>query len=168
MPKTVRTALLFDRSDLPRSPQVKRMRVRDAGQSGGHKVIQFVCPHCNYDTGWIINERTITENKRGIPCPRCNEQSNQATEATTMSRNYNCPTVDVRWADSRETHMAVATAIHAISGPTRTPEAIWESPTPAEIDHVAMAVEEYLRHGDFPRSADGCYHWGEEVVRVEE
>jgi hypothetical protein len=36
---------------------------------------------------------------------------------------------------------AVAQAIHAISDSTRSPEAIWGSPTPAEWDHVKMARE---------------------------
>jgi hypothetical protein len=64
--------LLFDKEALPRKSSVKRMRVADAGNGPGCKVIQFVCPHCNHDTGWIKDEKTITENKRGLPCPKCN------------------------------------------------------------------------------------------------
>lgn len=60
--------LLFDKGALPRKSPVKRMRVTDAGQG----CIQFICPHCNYDTGWIKDEKTIAENKRGLPCPKCN------------------------------------------------------------------------------------------------
>lgn len=66
--------LLFDKADLPRKPRLKRMRVADAGQG----CIQFVCPHCSYDTGWIKDERTVSENKRGIPCPQCNEGDKNA------------------------------------------------------------------------------------------
>lgn len=80
-----------------------------------------------------------------------------------MSRNYNTPTVDREWASSRETDMAVAVAIHAISDSSRSPEAIWEAPTQAEWDHVTMAVQEYVENGDFPRM-DG-YCWGQEMVR---
>jgi hypothetical protein len=83
-----------------------------------------------------------------------------------MNRNYNCPTVDTHWADSRETHMAVATAIHAISDSRRSPEAIWEAPTPAEWDNVTSAVEEYVTHGDFAAEDDGRYPWGQEVVTL--
>lgn len=83
-----------------------------------------------------------------------------------MSRNYRRPHVDSQWADCRHTHMAVATAIHAISDSKRSPDSIWESPTPAEIDHIKMAVEEYIRHGDFPAERDGRYPWGQESIRL--
>jgi hypothetical protein len=83
-----------------------------------------------------------------------------------MSRNYKSPIVPADWAKSRETDLAVATAIHAIADASRSPEAIWEAPTPAEWDHVKMAVEEYVRVGDFDFDASG-YCWGQEVVRIE-
>lgn len=83
-----------------------------------------------------------------------------------MSRNYKITTVAADWANSRETDMAVATAIHAIADSQRTPEDIWESPTPAEMDHVRMAVAEYVRHGDYPFDASG-YCWGQETIRIE-
>lgn len=81
-----------------------------------------------------------------------------------MNRNYTTPTVAAQWADSRETSMAVATAIHAIADSKRSPEAIREAPTPAEWDHVTMAVEEYVTHGDFdwqPR-----FFWGGETIEI--
>ena len=53
------------------------------------------------------------------------------------------------WADCRNTHMAVALAIHAIADDRRNPQQIWEDPTRAEWDHVTMAVEEYVTQGDF-------------------
>lgn len=84
-----------------------------------------------------------------------------------MNRNYNTPSVDREWANSRETHMAVATAIHAIADAERSPEAIWDAPTPAEWDHVTRAVEEYVTHGDFPAERDGKYSWGMESVIME-
>jgi rubrerythrin len=67
-------ALLFPKADLPRRAPVKRMRVADAGHfpSGG-KCIQFVCPRCGHDTGWIADEWTVTENRNGRPCPSCNK-----------------------------------------------------------------------------------------------
>lgn len=64
--------LLFDKAELPRRPYLKRMRVADAGDG----CIQFVCPHCSYDTGWIVDEKTVTENRRGLPCPKCNDSQN--------------------------------------------------------------------------------------------
>lgn len=80
---------------------------------------------------------------------------------------YTAPTISREWAASRETHIAVATAIHAISGPGRTPEAIWEDPTPAEWDHVCMAVENYIGAGLFPAEDDGRYPWGGEAVTLQ-
>ena len=66
---------LFRELKLPRKPYLKRMRVKDAGElPDGKKGIQFVCPHCGHDTGWCYDEHTVTENKRGLPCPSCNEQ----------------------------------------------------------------------------------------------
>jgi len=88
-----------------------------------------------------------------------------APEAS-MSRNYERARVDKRWADSRNTHIAVATAIHAIADSTRTADRIWEDPSPAECDRVKMAVEEYIEHGDFPAAPDGRYSWGCEVVEL--
>lgn len=54
--------------ELAKKPRTKRMRVADVGQG----FIQFVCPRCSHATGWIKDEKTITENKRGLPCPKCN------------------------------------------------------------------------------------------------
>ena len=70
------------------------------------------------------------------------------------------------WADCRNTHMAVALAIHAIADDRRNPQQIWEDPTRAEWDHVTMAVEEYVTQGDFAANDDGRYSWGEEAVTL--
>jgi hypothetical protein len=84
----------------------------------------------------------------------------------TMTIQYKQPTVAAEWANSRETHDAVAMAIHAIADHKRSPEAIWEEPTPAEWDHVCMAVEQYLDAGLFPRDPEDRYMWGEETLRI--
>lgn len=73
---------------------------------------------------------------------------------------YKTPTVAAQWADSRETSMVVAVAIHAISGPGRSPEQIWESPTNNEWDQVVIAVENYIDCGVF--DAQDTYIWGQE------
>lgn len=77
---------------------------------------------------------------------------------------YPTPTVSREWAASRETHSAVAMAIHAVSGPGRTPEQIWEDPTQAEFDHVRMAVQNYVSAGVFDGETDHCYAWGCAVI----
>ena len=82
------------------------------------------------------------------------------------NRNYPTPRVEPEWADSRETDMVVAVAIHAIADDSRSAEDIWADPTTAECDHVTMAVEEYLAHGDFERSESGRYAWGQATIEV--
>jgi hypothetical protein len=92
----------------------------------------------------------------------------------TMSRNYPNPDslatlAQLRaWGGPRETHEAVVAAIFAIADGKRPAVAIWENPTAAEWDHVGMAVEEYVRNGDFPAEGDGRYPWGQEAVHVGE
>lgn len=83
-----------------------------------------------------------------------------------MNRNYEKPSVGEHWAETRETHIAVATAIHAIADSRRSAEEIWESPTPAEEDHVKMAVQEYVANGDFQAEEDGKYQWGASALTV--
>ena len=83
-----------------------------------------------------------------------------------MSLQYNAPKISDQWASERETHEAVATAIHAIASGARTPEAIWEAPTAAEWDHVAMAVENYIDNDLYPAEDDGRYAWGQESVVI--
>lgn len=53
------------------------MHVFDAGNGyeAGDTVIQFQCIHCDHNTGWIKDNQTMTENRRGIPCPICNEEA---------------------------------------------------------------------------------------------
>lgn len=65
---------LFGAVKLPRAKPVKRMHVNDAGDDGTQSVIEFVCGHCGYNSGWVKDEWTVTENRRGHPCPKCNEQ----------------------------------------------------------------------------------------------
>ena len=48
----------------------------------------------------------------------------------------------------------------------RSPEEIWEAPTAAEWDHVKIAVDEYITHGDFEPADDGKYAWGLESIQL--
>ena len=72
------------------------------------------------------------------------------------------------WAESHNTDLAVAVAIHAISEPTtgRTPDEIWESPKRSEYDHICMAINEYLICGDFDYPVDGYFWWGEAQIHI--
>jgi hypothetical protein len=85
-----------------------------------------------------------------------------------MTIQFETPAVAASWADSRETHPAVAMAIHAISDNVRTPHAIWECPTQAEWDHVAIAVQNYVESGAFAAEEDGRYPWGSECVFLDQ
>ena len=80
-----------------------------------------------------------------------------------MNRNYTAPAIHEQWANDRQTDMPVAVAIHAIAGPSRSPDDIWEGPTATEYDHVCMAVLEYVMHGDYDLNDNG-YRWGQETV----
>jgi hypothetical protein len=79
---------------------------------------------------------------------------------------FRTPHVGGQWAASRNTHDAVAMAIHAISDNSRSPHEIWEAPTEAEYDNVALAVNNYLDNGLFDANPDGCYPWGCETVEI--
>ena len=61
---------LFTKEELPRSKSIKRMHVTDAGHAWWE--VHFKCGHCGYDAGWKQYDNTLTELKRGLPCPKCN------------------------------------------------------------------------------------------------
>ncbi len=47
------------------------MHVYDAGHNP--KIVAMRCGNCGHTTGWEFHpDKTITELKRGIPCPKCN------------------------------------------------------------------------------------------------
>jgi len=54
----------------------KLMHVVDAGISdfkGECHIALFKCPRCGYESQWMCVD-TITEAKRGKPCPECNKE----------------------------------------------------------------------------------------------
>ncbi len=62
---------LFTNQELPRSPRIRRMHVIDAGTDKAH--VHMVCVHCGHDDGFnYYHGKTLTELKRGLPCPKCN------------------------------------------------------------------------------------------------
>lgn len=71
---------LFTREQAPRTRKpIKRMHVHDCGpspyKSESGKEAHFVwlkCGHCKHDNDWMHFEGTITELKKGLPCPKCN------------------------------------------------------------------------------------------------
>lgn len=69
--------------DLPRT-RARRvmMHVADCGQV----CIQFKCSTCGHDTGWIMDERTVTGNRRGMPCPKCNGGDGETAQRSENDR----------------------------------------------------------------------------------
>lgn len=59
----------------PRKPARVLMHVYDAGDlPGGARGVCFRCHRCGHNTGWV-EAATLTEDKRGRPCPMCNSQT---------------------------------------------------------------------------------------------
>lgn len=59
----------------PRKRPQKLMHVCDAGDGGeGKPVVQMKCIHCDYQSEWLVFD-TVTEAKRGLPCPNCNQEN---------------------------------------------------------------------------------------------
>lgn len=59
---------LFSKEQAPRRKPNALMHVNDAGSG----FIELKCSTCGYETGWIEETLTVTEYKRGLPCPVCN------------------------------------------------------------------------------------------------
>jgi DNA-directed RNA polymerase subunit RPC12/RpoP len=56
----------------PRRPPRVMMHVVDAGQSEGGPIICFGCTKCGHNTDWIEDDQSVSQNKKGRPCPECN------------------------------------------------------------------------------------------------
>ena len=63
----------------PRQTPKKLMHVSDAGgcceEDGGGAMVRMQCKRCGYESGWLFLG-TVTEAKRGKPCPVCNALPN--------------------------------------------------------------------------------------------
>ena len=70
-----------------------------------------------------------------------------------------CVPPPVGWSVTRLTHPAIVQAIFALSNDERTPEAIWEAPTPDEWRKISELVVEYVEDGDFAVD-NGKFAWG--------
>lgn len=55
----------------PVNRRIQRMHVCDAGAGEQKPIAQFQCRKCGLQSEWMTFD-TVTEAKRGIPCPRCN------------------------------------------------------------------------------------------------
>lgn len=59
----------------PRQAPRKLMHVSDASgcadEDGSGAMVRMTCRRCDYESEWLYLP-TVTEAKRGIPCPKCN------------------------------------------------------------------------------------------------
>lgn len=59
----------------PRATPRRLMHVCDAGDGCCENEtpisVRYACARCGHETEWV-NATTVTEAKRGIPCPHCN------------------------------------------------------------------------------------------------
>ena len=53
------------------------MHVCDAGCGEEKPIVQFQCPKCEYQSDWFEFD-TVTEAKRGLPCPKCKIRKDKA------------------------------------------------------------------------------------------
>lgn len=73
----MRTGDMFEAMKPPRQAPRRLMHVCDAGNSpcgaedGSSAVVKFACRRCGHESEWMLGF-TVTEAKRGIPCPVCN------------------------------------------------------------------------------------------------
>jgi hypothetical protein len=68
---TARQGKLFS---VERRTRVVLMHVSDAGgcdAPDADVIVTMRCRKCGHETGWI-KCRTVSEAKRGVPCPKCN------------------------------------------------------------------------------------------------
>jgi DNA-directed RNA polymerase subunit RPC12/RpoP len=70
----VKQTALFPPEIAPSKPRKKRewmMHMIDAGSLDNNRnIAQFRCARCGHESDWM--EGTVTEIKRGVPCPVCN------------------------------------------------------------------------------------------------
>lgn len=69
---TARQGELLERP--PRRMRGQLMHVSDAGCGEGKPVVRMRCAKCGYGSDWYKFD-TVTEAKRGLPCPRCNGEA---------------------------------------------------------------------------------------------
>lgn len=83
MSKPLKHPLLFP--DLPRRQRRKLMHVADAGEGPAGPVIRFAC-RCGFETDWLDDEWSLTQNRRGHPCPKCNPADPEAVQFADSAR----------------------------------------------------------------------------------
>ena len=58
----------------PRRMRGQLMHVCDAGECFEDIICCFRCRKCQYESRWL-KVASVTEAKRGLPCPRCNGEA---------------------------------------------------------------------------------------------
>jgi len=78
--------------------------------------------------------------------------------------DYKFERVDPAWCESRDVHPAVGAAIHAIADDSREPHKIWAAPTAEELDHVKLAIKDFVRRGLIEPAPRDMYVWGTDII----
>lgn len=69
---------LFASLKPPRAKPRKLMHVSEAAgcceEDGTGAMVRMNCKRCGHESDWLYFQ-TVTEAKRGMPCPVCNEES---------------------------------------------------------------------------------------------
>lgn len=85
MPKTPD---MFAELTPPRKAPKKLMHVSDASgcctDEGDGAMVRMQCKRCGHETGWL-HLATVTEAKRGKPCPVCNAPPTQKVSGSQES-----------------------------------------------------------------------------------
>ena len=55
-----------------RKPPRVMAKLEDAGGENDDTWCHYRCRKCGWDSGWIIDNRTDSEIRRGMPCETCN------------------------------------------------------------------------------------------------
>lgn len=70
--KKMSTPDIFAGTEYQKSPRARR-RVIAHVDDAGVDAIKFKCSRCGWESGWLENDMSVTDGRRGIPCGRCNE-----------------------------------------------------------------------------------------------
>lgn len=70
---------LFPETVPARSKPRVLMHVSDAAGDGGKTICRMQCRKCEAETEWL-EFRSVSEAKRGIPCPPCNADSERVQQ----------------------------------------------------------------------------------------
>ena len=70
----MRTSDIFAGTAHQKQPRASK-RVMAHVYDAGVDAINFKCSRCDWESGWLKNNMSVTDAKRGIPCEQCNKEA---------------------------------------------------------------------------------------------